>query len=555
MSNSEHDIQEQLRELRLAYSRQLPGKLDEIEAYWRKLRDGQWERDCAELLHRATHNLCGSGSTFGYSQLSKHARSIEQIIKAHLHDNVAADPDQCAQIDLLLKELREAATLSPASAHESNGECDEHRAASLPTHPLVYVIEGDARLSGEFQLQLEHFGYRSEVFADTKGVREAVSRKKPAAFIVDISLAEGPTAGIDLLRDSKDEQGCSLPVIFISSHDDFAVRLAAVRAGGDAYFVKPVEIGAVIDRLDQLIPRKVSEPYRILAVEDDSTLAAHYALVLRDAGMHVEIVSDPEDVMAALAEFNPELILMDVYMPTCSGLELAKLIRQQNSYLGVPIVFLSSETNLEKQFNAMRMGGDDFLTKPILGKHLVSSVMVRAERARLVNALMSQDSLTGLLNHTKIKEELQVELARALRTELPLTFVMIDIDHFKDINDRYGHMTGDRVIKTLARMLQQRLRTSDRIGRYGGEEFAVILPDCDIEMATSIMEEMRMSFADINYLADGVEFSASFSAGLASFPAVKESAKLIKAADAALYDAKTQGRNRISTGIGDKSAG
>jgi len=249
--------------------------------------------------------------------------------------------------------------------------------------------------------------------------------------------------------------------------------------------------------------------------------------------------------MEALADFKPELILMDVYMPVCSGLELARLIRQQEAYLGIPIVFLSSETNLEKQFTAMRMGGDDFLTKPIQEQHLVSSVAVRAERARLLNALMVQDSLTGLLKHTMIKEQLAQELSRAKREQSALSFAMIDIDKFKLVNDHYGHMMGDRVIKSLARLLKQRLRKSDRIGRYGGEEFAVVLPNCDPDSAAKLLNKIRADFSELRFLHEGKEFSVTFSTGIAGFPAYENADELNQAADEALYEAKHQGRNRI----------
>jgi diguanylate cyclase (GGDEF)-like protein len=122
---------------------------------------------------------------------------------------------------------------------------------------------------------------------------------------------------------------------------------------------------------------------------------------------------------------------------------------------------------------------------------------------------------------------------------------MIDIDKFKLVNDHYGHMMGDRVIKSLARLLQQRLRKSDRIGRYGGEEFAVVLPNCDLDSAVKALDKIRTAFSELHYLHDGKEFSVTFSAGLAGFPAHENADELNQAADEALYEAKHQGRNRI----------
>jgi len=122
---------------------------------------------------------------------------------------------------------------------------------------------------------------------------------------------------------------------------------------------------------------------------------------------------------------------------------------------------------------------------------------------------------------------------------------MIDIDNFKRVNDSYGHMVGDRVIKSLARLLQQRLRKCDRIGRYGGEEFAVVLPNCDLDSAVNILEKIRTDFSELHYLYKGKEFSVTFSAGIAGFPDYESADLINQTADEALYKAKRDGRNRV----------
>jgi diguanylate cyclase (GGDEF)-like protein len=188
--------------------------------------------------------------------------------------------------------------------------------------------------------------------------------------------------------------------------------------------------------------------------------------------------------MAELADFQPDLIILDMYMPACTGTELAKVIRHNDRYVSVPIIYLSAEDDLDKQLDAMSEGGDDFLTKPIKPRHLITTVRNRAARARNLKARMVRDSLTGLYNHTHILQLLEDCSFRARRENKPLSFAMLDIDHFKRVNDSHGHPMGDRVIKSLALFLKQRLRKTDFIGRYGGEEFAIVMPDTDLEAAT-----------------------------------------------------------------------
>jgi len=158
---------------------------------------------------------------------------------------------------------------------------------------------------------------------------------------------------------------------------------------------------------------------------------------------------------------------------------------------------------------------------------------------------MIRDSLTGLLNHTAIKDQLDGEVARAKRQNKPLSFAMIDIDNFKRVNDNYGHPAGDRVIKSLARLLKQRLSANDLVGRYGGEEFAVILVDTEGAAALKVLDTIRNDFSQLRLVADEKEFSASFSCGIAEVTKFPDANGLCDAADKALYKAKHAGRNRV----------
>jgi len=232
-------------------------------------------------------------------------------------------------------------------------------------------------------------------------------------------------------------------------------------------------------------------------------------------------------------------------MPECMGTELAKVIRQHERYVSVPIIYLSAEGDLDKQLDAMSEGGDDFLTKPIKPRHLIATVRTRAARARNLKARIVQDSLTGLYNHTHILQLLEDASFLARRRSKSLSFVMLDIDHFKKVNDQYGHPMGDRVIKSLALFLKQRLRKTDHIGRYGGEEFAVVLQDTDSQNALRLIDEIRKRFSEICYPAQQESLFCTFSAGVAQLQPDQDIKSLARQADEALYQAKRGGRNRV----------
>jgi diguanylate cyclase (GGDEF)-like protein len=217
-----------------------------------------------------------------------------------------------------------------------------------------------------------------------------------------------------------------------------------------------------------------------------------------------------------------------------------------DAYLSLPIVFLSVEADFDRQLAAMRLGGDEFLTKPILPAQLTSVVRSRVERYRTLRALMVQDSLTGLANHSRLHQLLATEVARAARHQRAFSLAMIDVDHFKQVNDRHGHPTGDRVLQALARFLRQRLRQTDVVARYGGEEFAVVLSNTDGANAFTVIDRLRSQFAALVHESDkGESFSATFSAGVAAFTGKCTAREMILTADRALYEAKGQGRDRV----------
>ena len=282
----------------------------------------------------------------------------------------------------------------------------------------------------------------------------------------------------------------------------------------------------------------------MLIVDDSRAQATHTERVLNSAGILTHTLTEPLQAMTVLADFQPDLIILDMYMPACSGTELAKVIRHNDRYVSVPIIYLSAEDDLDKQLDAMSEGGDDFLTKPIKPRHLITTVRNRAARARHLKARMVRDSLTGLYNHTHTLQLLEDARSRARRSGTPLSFAMLDIDFFKKVNDTYGHPMGDRVIKSLALFLKQRLRKTDHIGRYGGEEFAVVLPDTDAATALKVLDEIRQRFAEISYPAQPMDLSCTFSCGIAELHEGVDSKTLSKRADEALYEAKHSGRNR-----------
>jgi diguanylate cyclase (GGDEF)-like protein len=541
------ELQTQIKVLREAYAARLPQRIDQINETWNEISQGKWDLLRLEDIHMQIHKLTGSGASYGFLAISDIARNLEAQLSQLLQLMAAPLSAQVAEIDRLLVDLKLASQEArrPAIAIEPLVFDSKLPSLAKESEHTIFIIESDLEAAFSLSEQIGYFGYKVEVFPTLKSLEPVLEQRIPTAIITDIMFPDNELAGTKAVAQVLKARTKSVPIIFLSNRGDMMARLQAVRAGGFAYFTRPIDISGLIDKLDTLTNSYRNDPYRLLIVEDELELAEFYSFHLKSAGMVTSIVTNPLKVMPPLMDFSPDLILMDVYMPRCSGLELAKVVRQQEAYVSVPIVFLSAETDLEKQLKAMQLGGDDFLTKLIQPDHLISSVAARAERSRVLRSLMVRDGLTGLLTHTKAKEQLDVEVARVRRRGGVLSLAMIDLDHFKTVNDTYGHMTGDRVLKSLARLLQQRLRKTDIIGRYGGEEFVAVLVDTDPQAALQVLDEIREGFSLIQHQSEDIEFRVSFSCGVASFPQYEDAVALNDAADKALYEAKHAGRNRV----------
>ena len=535
-----------LAEVRDAYLARLPAELDTLQDIAAALCGGEGDRAQLEELRHRLHKLAGSGGTFGLNGLSAAARRLENRIKQWLNGPFDALQDT---------EVRQALVADLAALSASIGDGDHSLSQAWDASPgqaagegvEVWLIEDDVPLGQELVRQLGAFGFRVRLFARLAEFEHAAQTERPDVLLVDVMFeGEGKNA-TEFLASWPPLRALQCPLYFISAHDDFLSRVRAARLGAQGYFLKPLDVPGLVIRISRALEQKYAPVARVLIVDDDRQLAEHYRLVLLAAGIEAEVLQRPTAIMETLEVFRPELVLMDMHMPDFSGPDLTGVIRQYEKWAGLPIVYLSAETDFDQQIRAMGRGADDFLVKPLSDAQLVAAVRVRVERARQLAEQISRDSLTGLLRHASIKEMAAIEVSRAHRLGSPVTVAMLDIDHFKAVNDKYGHAAGDLVISALAMLLRQRLRRSDIIGRYGGEEFAAVLPACDAAQARRLMEDIRQRFAMLRFGHAGRIFSCTISVGLACSEAYPESdgIMLLAAADAALYVAKRSGRNQV----------
>ncbi|UZS67091.1 response regulator [Pseudomonas syringae] len=509
---------------------------------WQRLQKAEWSVGDMAELKESTQRLSRFAERFEQAEHSALAQEISQVLdvveanRGRLNSRVITDLNRLMQ------------RLSRTGLRHG----DRFEQTSLP--PLrkpVYIVLQDHERAERLAKQLEFFGLAALSLHNVAEFQRAMAQRHPAAIVMDVDFS-GPGKGLELASQAQEGLEQKLPLLFFSVNEtDTPTRLAAVRAGGEEFLTGALEASSLLEKIEVLTCVAQYEPYKVLIIDDSRAQALHTERVLNAAGIVTRVLLDPIQAMSELAEFQPDLIILDMYMPGCTGTELAKVIRHNDRYVSVPIIYLSAEDDQDKQLDAMSEGGDDFLTKPIKPRHLITTVRNRAARARNLKARMVRDSLTGLYNHTHILQLLEDCSFRSRREGKPLCFAMLDIDHFKRVNDSHGHPMGDRVIKSLALFLKQRLRKTDFIGRYGGEEFAIVMPDTDIQSAHGVLDDIRHRFAEIHYPAQPADLFCTFSAGVVALGAHDDSLSLASQADTALYCAKHAGRNRVHSVLVD----
>jgi two-component system, cell cycle response regulator len=298
---------------------------------------------------------------------------------------------------------------------------------------------------------------------------------------------------------------------------------------------------------------------RLLLVEDEPTQRLMMKRVLSGVGYEVDMASNGEEAMAKIRTGQYQLVLTDWEMPGMDGVTLCRQIREAN-LPSIYILLLTSHGEVAHAVEGLRAGANDFIRKPAdqaellarleAGRRVVSLEQSLREANAQIERLSVTDPLLGIYNRRYLHSRLPEEAARARRYETPLTVLMVDLDHFKAINDTHGHQSGDAVLQHVVALARSGLRQSDWIARYGGEEFVIVLPETHADGAASVAERIRRLCAETPAeLPVGPVFvTASF--GLASIDALPRSDAdgdgLLKAADAALYQSKHTGRNRVT---------
>jgi diguanylate cyclase (GGDEF)-like protein len=312
----------------------------------------------------------------------------------------------------------------------------------------------------------------------------------------------------------------------------------------------------------------------VLLIDPDISVTKILSERLRSIGFNTLSANDDVTAFKLIQTGSPDIILLDILMKMKNGNDILTAIKSHHNSQNIPVIILSSAVDVNSKVNGFLSGASDYIVKPFRFAEVLARInnQIRilnmqhelekknkelTEKNMLLQQMAVTDGLTGLYNKRYILSRLSSEISHAVRYREPISFLMVDVDHFKQINDTYGHVVGDILLKEVAQLLRKLVREFDIIARYGGEEFLIVLPNGDIMGAKILAERLRDSIEKSVFNINGEKISITISIGIRNadiklnFDSGSEVTKLINQADIALYNAKANGRNRVEVYIED----
>lgn len=298
---------------------------------------------------------------------------------------------------------------------------------------------------------------------------------------------------------------------------------------------------------------------KVFVADDDPVSRRLLQVTLTNFGYDTVMAADGAEALRILEQKDsPRLAILDWIMPPMDGVEVCRAIRKRSAEAYLYVILLTVKGEQKEIVEGLDAGADDYVTKPFDLMELKARLRAGRRILELQEQLIASrdrlrfeathDAQTGLLNHATILETIRVEVLRAQRERTPLGVIMVDLDHFKEVNDRHGHMAGDTVLQEVAKRMQSSMRPYDSVGRFGGEEFVIVAPGCNLERAAALAERLRQSIAGDPVQDAGGPIAITASLGVSSVLEASGADQILRATDEALYRAKVQGRNRVVAG-------
>jgi diguanylate cyclase (GGDEF)-like protein len=497
---------------------------------------------------REAHTLTGSLGSFGLHEASRLAYQLQQVLKQ--------DPLSRSHISLL-EHL--TTTLQQQIEGTQVGALPVVAAPRLDASAdTVLVVDDDFALGQQLATEAIAWDIQVQAVTSLALARQALTAHSPSALLLDLNFADSAETGLSFLAELKAHHA-EIPVLVFTADESLTQRVEAARLGCQGFLQKPIAPLQVLEAVMQAMQQSSRSGSRVLIVDDDPSLLHLLETLLTPQGYAVTLLDQPQHFWQILEQTAPDLVILDVNLssdregdregdgPTpLNGIDLCQVMRNDSRWNRLPILFLSARSDPETVHQGFRARADDFLSKPVVVAELLTRIQTRLEQRKLWE-VTDVDELTGVSLRRRALQSLGRLLQMAKRQQQPFSLAILDVDHFKQVNDQHGHQEGDRVLSYLGKLLLQSFRAEDVVGRWGGEEFVIgmygITQPAGVTRLTEVLHQLRQHrFTTL----DGCSFSVTLSAGIAQFPNDGDDWQaLYQRADERLYRAKHRGRDQV----------
>lgn len=346
----------------------LPQKAHQLEDLWRHLRYLNWSEQGFRAFQQVVHRLVGSGTSFGLPEVTQTAQLLDQYLIDYQELGQPIGGIEFEMIDQMVSALaRTLNSTNPSAALNTTSN-----PVTAGDGKTIFLVEADHALSALMTVYLRHAGFSVQYFDSTASCIQQLDMQSPHAVIIDPNITGDGHASFTAINQIKARVMQNVPIIFLSARSDMHTRLRALRAGCATYMTKPIDFSMLVKTLINTIAAN-EITHKVMIVDDEEIVANYHAEILRNAGMEVMCVSHPMQSMQRAAEFKPDLVVLDMHMPDINGIELATLLRQDENFLLLPIIFVTADTSIRLRQSIESLGVNGILTKPVDMNALVNS--------------------------------------------------------------------------------------------------------------------------------------------------------------------------------------
>jgi diguanylate cyclase (GGDEF)-like protein len=540
-----------------SFLQQVPGRVSAILENWHQLVQSDWDGKLVDVLIERISTLAESGTKFGVPQISQSGNSLIGHLSDYHNTGLKPQHDDVVALDGLVHAFKDAAIQACNQQAEALLVAAQESSESIELTGegicIVFMLGIPEALAASLSRNLQAQGFDVRLLQDAEEIIHHYDLNPDERCLLISHTDWLPKLFPDDKQGGLWNKESGLPGVqtaFIADSNDLKTRLAAMRADASAYWSKPVDPFLVAKRVRELTSSESDTAYRVLIVEDDPAQADFADAILSKVDFKCRSVTDPLKVMDGLYEFKPDLILMDLYMPGASGTELTTIIREQNEFVDIPIVFLSGEQDLDKQLTALSFGGEDFLSKPIAPKHLITTVTNRIRRARQLSHRLGGPSRsekeTGLHTRNYLLERLDALLLAESNLDEASAVIYLQIDNPEHLVESVGIGGMDVVLVEVAKSLKQHLQNQDVLTRFGDSSLGLLLSRPDLEAIVALMEKVCQAMAAEIIEIENTTIGITLSIGIYPLESGNQDTRSIIAhAQIASRQAQEQGGNQI----------